>query len=580
MGSRGGHGAPTRTGMRESKGIGAIWFGAIWFGAAVLTAALTLAACGSSSKAKPTTSTSRATTTTAPATSLTPPGVVPAALRYETGTPTVTDIWVDPTNGNDQNGGSTRDRAKKTIAAAWDAIPQGTLTQGFRIALTAGTYPQDTMPDFWRNKVGVRTAPIIVESVDGAGRAVTGSFRVFGVGFFYVIGVRAEADVTAFRCEQCDHVLLRNVTLAGVGDATKSQGPGQTLKVAQSTNFFVESADISGSAANAIDFDAVQTGRILGSRIHRANGWCLNVTGGSAALAVEANELWGCTSGGIAAGQVNAFASMTPPYLGYQVYGMRAVNNVVHEVEGPLFGASGAYDTLFAFNTAYRVGRADHVIEVTIGSRGCVVPPSGATASGVQVTSADQAATALCEKYLKQGGWGTTGTPLTIIPTWSVGIYNNVVYNPPGYRSATSQFAVAACRPVDTAATNVPGPACADNDLVFKGNIIWNGPKDFPLGVGGKDQGCGATNPTCNGAVITRDNAINTIEPRLASPTNGKFEPAEQSPLLSYATATIPPFKWGPFPPPPAVPDAAPDPSVTLNYAGATRDQPTHAGAF
>ena len=39
------------------------------------------------------------------------------------GAPVVTDVWVDPANGNDANNGSARNQALRTLAEAWRRFP-------------------------------------------------------------------------------------------------------------------------------------------------------------------------------------------------------------------------------------------------------------------------------------------------------------------------------------------------------------------------------------------------------------------------------------------------------------------------
>jgi hypothetical protein len=483
------------------------------------------------------------------------PGVVPTGTRYDIASGPLTDIWVDPVSGDDGRDGSSRVQAVRTITAAWQRIPLGTATNGYRIALTAGTYPADAMPNYWDERSGTRTAPIVIESVDGIGAAVTSNMNVFGVDYLYVIGLRITSPYDLFHCEQCDHLLLRHLTIEGVGAIDRGEGPQEGVKINQSTNVYIEDSDISGATDNALDMVAVQYGHILGNRIHRAIDWCVYTKGGSAYFAIEGNEIYDCGTGGYTAGQGTGFQFMTEPWIAYEAYAIRFVNNVIHHIEGAAFGAAGAYDTLFAYNTAFDVGARSQLVDVVLGRRGCDGAPD------------DIGAVARCRSLLDNQGWGTTGEELEIIPARSVWIFDNVFLNPAGHQSGSQHFQIHQCQTVDTAATGVPSPTCVDDDLRIEGNVIWNGGTDMPLGA--------------DGALADRvlaANTLNRIEPRLVDPDRGDYRPAADSPLRDTQAIAIPTFTWNPAGPP--VPVGAPSTTVTVNRAGEPRSPLGWPGAY
>ena len=51
------------------------------------------------------------------------PGPISANGRYDVGTFTGTDLWVNPTAGSDSNSGASRGSALRTVGAAWNRIP-------------------------------------------------------------------------------------------------------------------------------------------------------------------------------------------------------------------------------------------------------------------------------------------------------------------------------------------------------------------------------------------------------------------------------------------------------------------------
>lgn len=74
---------------------------------------------------------------------------------YDTGSPQVTEIFVDPKNGSDSRSGSTRSSALRTITEAWNRIPATTtLSTGYRINLLPGTYGDTAgkSPSYWELK--------------------------------------------------------------------------------------------------------------------------------------------------------------------------------------------------------------------------------------------------------------------------------------------------------------------------------------------------------------------------------------------------------------------------------------------
>src|SRR5205085_9869234 len=120
----------------------------------------------------------------------------------------------------------------------------------------------------------------------------------------------------------------------------------------------------------ASDSVAVQYGWIVRSKVHGANDWCAYAKGGSASLLVSSNEIYDCGTGGYTAGQGTGFQFMVAPWLHYETYDLKVVDNVIHDVEGAGIGANGSYNALFAYNTIYRSGTRAHLIELGYGERG------------------------------------------------------------------------------------------------------------------------------------------------------------------------------------------------------------------
>jgi hypothetical protein len=438
------------------------------------------------------------------------------------GAPAFNQIWVDPVAGNDGNGGGSRALAVRTLSEAWGRVPINVnLSTGFQINLTAGTYAESVVPNYWESRHGTKSAPIVLKSIDGDGTARLPRMNVYDCRHLYLLGLDiSSGGGDVLHLDSCSYVLLRDTTIRGVGDIPSYAVPQESLKVNQSQYIYVEHCDISGAWDNAVDFVAVQYGHVVGSRIHRSGDWAMYAKGGSASLTVAGNEFYDAGTGGFTAGQGTGFEFMVAPWLQYEAYDITFTDNVVHDTQGAGFGVNGGFNILMARNTLYRVGSRSHVIEVGFGSRSC---------------DGNQAA---CRSYLAQGGWGTAvvggDEP---IPNRNVFIYDNLVYNPDGYVSQWQQFAVAMPR-TPSVGSNIPSPARADTNLQIRGNWIWNGPADHPLGI---EQAALA-------ADVLAGNAINTVRPVLVDPAHGNYSlaPGVVSPVVS---AGLPPV----LPPPPAL---------------------------
>ena len=472
---------------------------------------------------------------------------------FEIGTPLVTDLWVNPTQGNDASSGAGRQQALRTLTEAWGRIPAGTtLSQGVRIHLMAGTYAESDVPHYWEQRRGTLAAPIILEAADGAGTARLPAMNIYDCHWLYLIGLDISAgggDV--LHLDSCSHILIRQTTIRGLGDIFAYAAPQETLKANQCQYVFIENSDISGATDNAVDFVGVQYGHVVGNKIHRSVDWAMYAKGGSAYLTVAGNEFYDAGTGGFTAGQGTGFEFMVSPWLHYEAYDIKFINNVIHDTQGAGIGVNGGYNILMAHNTLYRVGARSHLIEVVFGSRTC---------------DGNQAA---CRTFLQQGGWGTTvvggDEP---VPNRNVFIYNNVVLNPAGYTSAWQQFVVATPR-TPGIGSNIPSLARADTNLQIRGNVIFNGPADHSLGIESASLS----------ADVLAHNLINSVQPILVDPLHGDYR---LSPSFTPPAAVDLPdfFTWADAPLRPVVPTGTLVNRVAYDRNGLPRTSPGTIGAF
>jgi hypothetical protein len=513
--------------------------------------------------------------------------------RYDMGNPSYTDIWVSPT-GNDDTGNGSQGSPFRTIRAAYRAVPidsNNYRDRAYRIALLPGDYPGnflDMLGD--RPNYGTPSTPILIESADVNNRArviyydqtanpwvQTNQLTIYRASYVYLRNFEIRMDTAAligqsdnagdaFQCEQCDHVLLRNMTIRSI----RRNAQTETVKLNQSSYIYVEDSDISGAGDNAIDAVSLFHGWFVRNRIYNAVDWCAYLKGGAVDFLVGYNEFFDCGTGGFTAGQGTGFQFMRAPFIHYEAYNIKVVNNLVHDVQGAGIGVNGGYNILIAYNTVYRVGndQRNHLLEFVPGRRGC-----------------DGGAVADCQPLLTAGGWGTVSAQEEqFIPNRNIFVYNNVFYNP----TFTTTINVLQVRQPVTVPTGyvISGTITySDENLVLKGNLFWTGNvTDTLLGAGDADQGCQqAYNPTCYPAQLYADNAINTVEPQFVNFALGDVRPVLGGNLTTFTyTQSIPDFNRLGLPAPIT---ASTDlgsltNTVASDYLGATRASNTPPGAY
>ncbi|MFO1539819.1 MAG: right-handed parallel beta-helix repeat-containing protein [Chloroflexota bacterium] len=477
-------------------------------------------------------------------------------------------IWVDPVRGDDDAPGATRATALRTLAAAWARVPAGTrLTRGIRILITPGTLGEDAVPHYMEDRRGTADAPIVIAAADGPGTVTLPTLNVYGTDHLALVGVRIRATGgDGFHCEQCDHLLLRRVTVRGADP--ESWRIGDLVKINQSSSIFIERSVLSGASDNTLDLVAVQYASIRRNRISDAMDWCAYAKGGSAYIRVDGNRIFDCGVGGFTAGQGTGFQFMVPPWIHYEAYDVRIVNNVIHDVWGAGVGVNGGYAVLIAHNTLADVGSRSHLLELVAGGRSCDGSP-GDPGRG------------RCATYRDQGGWGTSrvddGTNHVRIPNRHVYVVRNLIVNRAGRPVGDQVLAVAA--PFSGAAqdgSGVPVPTRFDTDLRFAGNVIVTGTDGLPLGIG-DETGCAGGGSTCSAAKIRADNAIDTRAARLRDAAGGDFRLVDRA-VAILALPELPAFAWDDLPA--AIPAGRRDLAVPYDRVGAPRGTEAPAGAW
>jgi hypothetical protein len=506
-----------------------------------------------------------------------PPGPGASVFAYEIGAPVLTDLYVSPA-GNDANDGLSASAPLRTLTAAWEKIPGGgALTgTGYRINLLPGVYScEPAEPDDCRNyfadRRGTSEFPILLRAASGPGSVtLRGGMNVNNVSYLYLLDftlvggnplpIAAENDL--LHLASVDHVLLRQMTLDGPDCANDvCNNLQEVLKVNQAQYIYVEDSEIGGAWHSAVDYVSVQYGHFLGNHVHTAGEWCMYVKGGSAYQQIEGNEFEGCQLG-FQAGQSTNMAVMRSPWVHYEAYDIKFVNNLMHDLPGVSLSVMGGYNILFAYNTLYHVGYDDDpgyaLLQAVHGERGC--NPTTEIPDPVSV----------CSDLIGQGGWGPgyETSNLAAIPNRNVYIYNNLIYNPDAAHTLWAHLNIYGPIALPAGFQNLPSNPVTDDHLVIAGNLIWDGPSDHPLGVD-NDTGCADSNPTCNTAQLLADNTINLFEPQLVNPSGGDYHPVAGGNVFDVASHPLPNFTWDSFSP--VVPSGNLSNVVPLDYNGMAR---------
>lgn len=516
----------------------------------------------------------------------------PFAL-YDIGAPILTDIYIS-TTGNDANSGATRDQPVKTIGQAWSRIPAGELTgTGYRLMFLPGAYPcEGDCINYFSDRTGTYQYPVILTAADGAGTVtLLGGLNLKNVSYLYLTDLTLWAGREAgsafgnnvLHIEDGHHILMRGLTLRGPVDCITDacNDMQEVLKINQADYVYLETSDLSGTFQTVLDYFSVQYGHIFGSRIHRSGGRCAYLKGGSAYFLVSGNDFYDCREAGFQAGEGSNLAFMQTPWLHYETYDVKVVNNVFHDIYGSGFGVHGSYNALVAYNTLYRVGLDDDVgrswalFDAEQGIRGC---------TSAEEFGGDVGTRQRCQELLDLGAWGTSVlTSGQWIPNHSAYIYNNIFYNPAGATTHYTQFTVDGPVSPPPETRHIPDPSRTDDNLVVRGNIVWNAPLEYAGLIGtsnGSDPGCAAGNPTCNEAQLLADNHVNIFEPQLTDPAHGDFTPVAGGNVFTSTTYGPPAFVWTDSPQPPPVPQGTLSNDVPMDHDRNARPYTSPPGAY
>ena len=514
-------------------------------------------------------------------------------VYYSMGSPVYADLYVNPVSGDDSRAGTSAAAALRTMTEAWGRSGAMLASSGVRINLMPGTYPCE--PDeaagdcrnYFADLQGTADHPLLLRALNGPGTVLLrGGMNFNNIRYLYLMDLSMAAGMdlptnlsgnNVLHIGEAGHVLLHGLTVAGPDGITDMDNTIQeVLKINQSDHVYLEDSDLSGTFQTVVDYFSVQYGHFQNNRIHRSGGRCAYLKGGSAYFRIEANEFYDCREAGIQAGEGSNFPVMRTPFIHYEAYDMKIVNNVLHDIYGAGLSVSGGYDILMAYNTLYKIGLTDEqgrswgVAQFVRGSRGCTatdeVPDPGPA----------------CAALAAQGGWGPNQSVEgeEVIPDRNIFVYDNIFFNPDPARTEYAHLSVLGPISIHSPFQNIPSPSTTDGGLRLRGNIIWNGPADLPLGVEEGDAGCQPSNPTCNAAQLRADNAINQVQPLLVDPAHGDFHPVAAGPVFAVTVYPPPVFSGTDRPAAPATPAGNYSNAIGRDRDGRARPADGPPGAY
>lgn len=513
-------------------------------------------------------------------------------IRYDAGSPLLKEIWVDPVKGNDNNDGSSRAKSFQTISAAWNSIPGKTTTTGYRINLVAGEYiyrdqaTNSIVGLYLDEKHGTYNYPIIISSADGNLNAhIVSSFDFRDVSYVYLVGLdfktiaSSDGGGNTVHFASGDHILIKNCRIDGFDGVARK--PQEALKVNQVKYIYVEESEISGAFWFALDYVGVQYGHIYNCKIHDASEDALLIKGGSAQIRIENCTIYNADRFGFSAGQGAGFDFMVVPWLHYEAYDLKFINNIIYNTNYAGVAVLGGYNILIAYNTLYKIGidkrDARTLLSFNLGQRGC-----------------DGSENDTCNNHHNLGGWSpgpwsnpplAYGSEWDCIPNKNVFVYNNIFYNPGADSTGGGHFEIRA--PYNASdqsqnflqSSNISSPALSDDNLQMKGNIIWNGSKNKFFGID-ENSGGQNSNPTCNISQLSNENSFNSIEPQFINSALLNFHPINNSNIFNSVTYAVPNFAGNDKPDRPLIPSGNLINSISRDYDGKVRQSKNPPGAF
>ena len=511
------------------------------------------------------------------------PGPRGTTLPYDQGQPEFVDLYIDPAKGNDQNPGIYPDTALRTLAQAWINVLKYAHNSGVRINILPGilSFDRENLNRYILRRQALER-PIVIRAANGPGTVtISGGLEFESVSYLYlqdltvsILSPGASIGRNVLRFWGSDHILLRNLQLNWSLLPAPGSPAGGLLEMTRCEYVFVEDSDFGAAPTAGADMLSVQHGHFFRNRFRNIPGWAVQLRAGSAYWRLERNRIAECGAGILAGGTSN-LAEMRFPWINYEAYDVKAVNNLLHDLPGPGFAAAGAYCAQFAHNTLFRVGtyrdqttRGEPLFLFTQGGRTC-------GPSSLPGLPED-----LCAGRRAEGGWGPTVQGVTEpIPNFHVYASNNIALNPAPYQTRNAHFGFAP-EVVPGPDTGIPSPCRADVDVRLRSNVVWNGPPDHPLGAGGPGQGCTGVGTICDPSQLLAENFINRLLPQLIAPSQGDFRPRAGTPLFFVPLLPMPPFSWTELPPLPPVPEGDLDTRVDVDFAGAPRDQKFLPGAY
>ena len=163
------------------------------------------------------------------------------------GSPTLTELWVDPSAGGDNRSGESEVQALRTLTAAWTKLPSSTsgAATGYRVNLLPGTYPCEPGPEadncinYFAERHGTRERPFVLRAARGSGTVtLRGGLNLRDVAYLYLLDLALvgggslptnSSGNSLLHLEGGEHILVRGPSSAPRASRSPPS-PGRTAR--------------------------------------------------------------------------------------------------------------------------------------------------------------------------------------------------------------------------------------------------------------------------------------------------------------------------------------------------------------
>lgn len=410
-------------------------------------------------------------------------------------------IWLDPRNGSDTANGSEPSRAVGSFARAWQLAMQ---VREDGKAQAVNILPGIVPTPHWLE--GNALARSVWRAVEPGSVVLSGGLdlaRASGLTFENVIiwagGDHPNHNDNVLHLADSRDVRLYKCTLHGYRPGAK-----EIIKANQVDGLTIEECQLSESVQTGIDLMVCRNVQVLNNNIFNCDTWGIYAKGGSSLVSIINNQIQNCGFG-ISAGEGSGlgFLGKFPAFMKYECYGFTARGNQLTNIPGHGLGVQGAFNSLFADN---------QLENVAYGEAGYGLFYAG---FGNRVWFGEPDLAAQVQANLRNGAWGSPNPNEHIpIPARHSWFYNNRARNQQPTKYGHFVIHGTPERAGYFTLNEKTKRLRVDADLRIKGNVIWDGGAEHPLGMESQAwtpagyHGAQPNNKSANETLIRKQNTF------------------------------------------------------------------------